>query len=113
MQNDLKRPTIFRADAPWLQDRRAAVQSLVNKDLLAIEDDGAIVVSGAAPSEEDLEPEERVVVYRRLGYTVPDADLPLIAKRAGVVGGRAAIAGRRIGVWEIALSTRHKISVSF
>lgn len=100
MGKRVKRLTMFKADHPWLAERREVLERLVAKDLATVRKSGAISVFPAVAAEE-LDDEEREVIYRLLGYEAPDADKPLIAKRAGVVGGRAAIAGTRIPVWQI------------
>ena len=100
MAGRINRMTMFRADHPWLAERREVLRRLEDKDLVSVHGNGAISAVPAAAAEE-LDNDEREVIYRLLGYQVPDEDKPLIAKRAGLVGGRAAVAGTRIPVWQI------------
>jgi len=109
MAKRMKRATMYRADRPPFCQWAPVLHALQVKDLVAIAEDEAVSVFPAAAGEE-LEPVEREVIYRLLGYEAPDDDKPLIAKRPGVVGGRAAIAGTRIPVWQIANATRHGVS---
>lgn len=102
--------TIYRADQPWFADRQAALARLRRSGWLRVGRDGAISVRAGAVAEE-LDPEEREVVHKLLGYSW-DKRYPLIAKRAGVVGGRAAVAGRRVPVWQIEKAARSGLSLA-
>ena len=104
MARRVKRITIYKADHPWLAERQAALERLRRRDLVGVGRDKSISVSPAI-LDEPLDAEEREVVYKLLGYTW-DRRYPLIAKRAGMAGGRAAIAGRRTPVWRIAHRVR-------
>ncbi len=110
MPKRIKRLTIYKTDAEWLRDRGAVLEGLVKRDLIGIAANGTISVFPAAAAEEDLTQQERETIYHLLGYVAPDPDTPLIAKRPGVVGGRAAVAGTRISVWQIAGAVRHGVS---
>jgi len=101
MPERVKRITMFKADEPPFDKYGAELGSLKEKDLVAVRDDGTISVCPAAAAE-DISNPERQVIYRLLGYEATDDATPLIAKRAGVVGGRAAVAGTRIPVWQVA-----------
>lgn len=109
MAKRVKRLTMFKADRPPFSDKRDLVDRLVQKDLLNIGEDQVISIFPSAAAEE-LDREEREIVYKLLGYDTPDPDKPLIAKRAGVVGGRAAVAGTRVPVWQIVNSERQGVS---
>ena len=78
----------------------AALKRLSDRDLIKIGDDSLISVFPAA-AQEPLDDQERAIIYRLLRYTVPDPDKPLITKRPGLVGGRAAVAGTRTAVWHV------------
>jgi uncharacterized protein (DUF433 family) len=96
----IKRIVMQKVDA--LDERqRAALARLEAADLAMVREDGTISVFPGAAAEEDLEPPERQLVYLLMGYEQPEPDLPWVVKRAGIVGGRAAIAGTRTPVWRI------------
>jgi len=99
MPKRVKRITIYRTDHPWLAERQAALERLRRRDLVGVARDKSVSVSPGVFAER-LDAEEREVVYKLLGYAW-DRRYPLIAKRAGMVGGRAAVAGRRLPVWQI------------
>jgi uncharacterized protein (DUF433 family) len=102
MPKRIKRITIYRKDHPWLSAREAVLDRLRERDLLSVRGNGTISVYPFAAAE-DLSDEEREVVYFLLGYEQPDPQsTPLIVRRAGVVGGRALIAGTHIPVWRLA-----------
>ncbi len=99
MARPIMRITPHTLKEKWIQQSRSALARLESRDLARAGEDGVIRVSPEA-LRRDLDADERSVVYRLLGY-VQDPACPLIAKRAGVVGGRAAIAGRRMPVWQV------------
>ena len=99
MPKTVKRITIYRADDEWFGERKPVLDTLRARDLLGVGEDGTLSVCPEAVRKE-LSNEEREVVHRLLGYTY-HLEYPLIAKRHGVVGGRAAVAGRRTPVWRI------------
>ena len=106
----VKRVTMYKADQPPFSAMETVLRRLEARDLAKIAEDKSISVFPAAAAEE-LDSGERLAVYRLLGYEAPDEDKPLIAKRAGVVGGRAAVAGTRIPVWQIANCERNGVSL--
>jgi uncharacterized protein (DUF433 family) len=98
MPKRVKRVTMYKSDA--FAPQAPVLQRLRDRDLVSIRANGAISVFPVA-AQEDLDAEEREVIYRLLRYTVPDPDKPLIIKRPGLVGGRAALAGTRTPVWQV------------
>jgi uncharacterized protein (DUF433 family) len=97
-------PTIHQRDEPWFLQRKAVLDRLRRRKLVTNgRGRGLSVVVGAVG--EELDEEEREVIHKLLGYSY-DPDHPLIAKRVGVLGGRAAIAGRRTPVWRIVRRVR-------
>ena len=108
MSARVERITIYKSDHPWFAERQAALDGLRRRDLVGLGSDGSLSVFPDALTE-PLSPEEREVVHKLLGYTW-DRDHPLIAKRAGTVGGRAAIVGTRTPVWRIVLRSRRGAS---
>ncbi len=76
------------------------LERLKDRDLVSVGCDGLVFVYPAA-GQEQLDAQEREVVYRLLHYSVPDPDKPLIVKRPGLLGGRAALAGTRTPVWHV------------
>ena len=102
----VKRITMHHADRPPFDGQSRILEGLQQRDLINIHrDDQSISVFPAAAAE-DLTREEREVVYRLLGYEQPESDLPRIIRRHGLVGGRAAIAGTRIPVWQLVSAVR-------
>jgi uncharacterized protein (DUF433 family) len=101
MARRVKRLTMYRADRPPFADKASILRKLRQKDLVSVSRDKTISAFAGAAAE-DLEDEERAVIYRLLGYEVPDGATPLIIKRNGLLGGGPAVAGTRIAVWHVA-----------
>ena len=100
MLSHVKRVVMYTTDQ--LSDaERQALEGLHARDLLKVKEDNTIWVFPGAPAEEDLTADERRLVYKLLGHELLHEDLPWITKRAGLVGGRAAIAGTRTPVWQV------------
>lgn len=111
MAKRIKRVTIYRTDDPRLAGRKAILEASRKRDLISVSKRGVVSVYPGATAEE-LSPKEREVLYLLLGYLQPDPDKPLIIKRAGLVGGRAVIAGTRIPVWRVAAALREGATIA-
>ena len=105
----VKRVTMYKTSDSALAGKAAVLERLRTRDLISIRQNGTISAYPGAV-EAPLEKDEREVVYKLLGYELTDPETPLIAKRSGVVGGRAAVAGTRTPVWQIVAAVQSGVS---
>ena len=101
-------PRIRRITMYTLSDfkgREEVLRRLEARDLAHVRKDGSISVFPGAAGEV-LQDDERALIYELLNYAQPDAETSFVVKKPGVVGGRAAIAGTRIPLWQVVASMK-------
>lgn len=108
MPRRIKRVTMYAL--PQFRGQEKVLDRLKQRDLVSIKGKDSRISVFPQAGAEALDDEERLVIYRLLGYSVPDPDLPEIVKRAGLLGGRAAVAGTRTPVWHVVDSRRQGAS---